>query len=75
MPRDFSKYYAAVAADNAWQAEIDRLYGEAHGSFVRYTSRSHGAEGTLLRALYIDRAAKVDAWLAISGSLSGLQPV
>jgi len=65
-------YQAAIDADNAWQAELERLYG-AHASFFRYTERGRGVEGMPLHTLYLDRKAKVDAWRATSGQLSGLQ--
>lgn len=47
-------YYAAIEADNAWQAELDRLKIE------RYSKAAHGDEGSELRRLYEAKNAAND---------------
>lgn len=60
--RDFADYYAAIAADNAWMAELVRLYGPSHASHIRYTKRGQGEPGSTLNALYLDFYNKSAAW-------------
>lgn len=50
-----------LAADEAWSAELHRLFGSDAGD-VRYTRRGKGDPGSRLRELYdaFDKAR--DAW-------------
>ena len=54
-------YRAAVAADNAWSRELERLFGEDAGD-VRYTQQ--GRSGPTLAPLYAAYRRTNDAWLA-----------
>jgi hypothetical protein len=56
-------YHAAIAADDAWSAELRRLFGSSAGN-VRYTKRGEGEPGSELRRLY---EAKVAADRALRG--------
>lgn len=49
-------------ADDAWQAEINRVFGER--SNARYLDCGKGEPGTLLRSLYEARMAAKAAWRA-----------
>jgi len=51
-----SVYRAAVQADEAWSAELHRLFGKRAGD-VRYTRQSEGEPGSELRRLYEDKLA------------------
>jgi hypothetical protein len=44
-------YNEALAADKAWQTELEKLFGK-HAGDVRYTSQGKGAEGSELRRLH-----------------------
>lgn len=57
---DLAPYPAAVAADEAWSAEGQRLFGARWGD-VRYTPRADGEPGTELRRLYEEWRAALDA--------------
>lgn len=46
-----AEYYAAVEADNAWQAELDAA------KIDRWSPQSHGAEGSELRRLFDAKVA------------------
>jgi hypothetical protein len=48
-------------ADDAWMAELVRIWGKDAGD-VRYTSHARGDAGSTLRALYDARNAASDAW-------------
>lgn len=49
QPREagFDAYYAAIDADNAWQAELNRL------GIDRWSKAAHGEDGSELRRLYV----------------------
>lgn len=49
------KYYAAIDADNAWQAELNRL------KIDRYSKAARGDEGSELRRLYEVKIAADEA--------------
>jgi hypothetical protein len=54
MQSGYQKIYeAAQAADDAWQAELIRLFGKK-ASDVRYQPASSGQEGSELRRLYLE---------------------
>ena len=53
----FETYRAALAADDAYGAELRRVFGLRAGD-VRYTKQGNGEQGSTLRALY---AAKIAA--------------
>jgi hypothetical protein len=48
---DRDPYTEALAADDAWGAELRRLFGKRAGD-VRYTERGAGEPGSELRCLY-----------------------
>ena len=52
---------AFQAADDAWQAELSRIWGENAGD-IRYTHHARGEAGTELRRLYEARMSASDAW-------------
>lgn len=52
-------YQAALAADNAWQAELQRLFGRNAGD-VRYTEQ--GSAGPILAPLYAEFKRTSAAW-------------
>jgi len=54
-------YRAALAADDAWGAELRRVFGKNAGE-ARYQLRGEGVPGSLLRRLY-------DAKLAADAAL------
>ena len=54
-------YRAAVAADNAWSKELERLFGKDAGD-VRYTQQ--GQSGPTLAPLYAAYRRANDAWFA-----------
>lgn len=56
-PREpgFDLYYAAIDADNAWQAELDRL------RIDRYSLAARGDKGSELRRLYDAKMAANEA--------------
>ena len=51
MIRLWDLVQAAIAADDAWSAELRRLYGDQAGD-VRYTAKGAGANGSELRRLH-----------------------
>lgn len=53
-------YTAFNAADDAWQAELEDAFPDAHEA--RYLPRGHGKPGTPLRAAYEARQAARIAW-------------
>lgn len=55
-------YQAALDADNAWQAELERLFGRKAGD-VRYTKE--GRTGPTLEPLHAEFQRAGDAWRAI----------
>lgn len=59
---DFSAYYVAIAADNAWHAELIRLFGK-QACNVRYTAKAQGEPGSKLNALYLIFRSTTNAWL------------
>lgn len=63
MQWDQAKWRAAMDADNAWSAELQRQFGKRAGD-VRYTSVGEGAKGSTLRTLYDAFRATTDAWTA-----------
>ncbi len=56
-------YAAAIAADDAWSAELRRQFGKRAGD-VRYTKVGKGEPGTELRRLH---DAKLAADVALRG--------
>lgn len=56
-------YTLACAADDAWQAELERVFG-GNASLARYQPRGCGEPGTKLRRLYEARTAAMAAWRA-----------
>lgn len=52
---------ASIAADNAWSAELVRVFGPAGRRRERYLPQGRGEEGSELRRLY---DAKTAAWEA-----------
>lgn len=61
MPSDVENaYVAAKAADDAWSAELWRLFGARAGN-VRYTAEGAGAAGSELRRLHDEFAATSEA--------------
>lgn len=52
---------AYLDADNAWDAELVRLYGVRAGD-VRYRREGKGAEGSELRRLYVARQTAMKAF-------------
>ena len=71
MEKKHKTYYAAIAADEAWSAELRRLFGKRAGD-VRYTYEGAGATGSVLRALH---DAKMDADRALLSASSTRRPV
>ena len=55
-------YLAAVAADNAWHAELVRIFGRRNAANVRYQKSGRGDPGSNLRYLYDARTAAREAW-------------
>jgi hypothetical protein len=53
-------YSIALAADEAWSAELHRLFGKNAGD-VRYTRRGHGEPGSELRRLHDAKLAADEA--------------
>jgi len=53
-------YRATCAADNAWQAELERRFGRNAGD-VRYTEK--GRTGATLAPLYAEFRRTNDLWL------------
>lgn len=51
-----------VAADRAWQAEIERCFPKEWPGDVRYTKRAEGEPGSDLRSKHEAFAAARDAW-------------
>ena len=58
----FALYYEAMNADNAWQDELDRLFGKRAGD-ARYDGR--GISTPTLAALHQDFRQKLDHWLQV----------
>ena len=56
----FALYYEAMSADNAWQDELDRLFGKRAGD-ARYDQR--GVSTPNLAALHQNFRQKLDRWL------------
>jgi hypothetical protein len=52
-------YYAALTADKAWQAELERQFGKNAGD-VRYTKQ--GQEGPVLGPLFEEARRTKEAW-------------
>jgi hypothetical protein len=52
---------AALAADQAWSAELQRLFGK-HAGDVRYHAAGKGDAGTALRRLYDTYVVARDSW-------------
>jgi hypothetical protein len=52
---------AFQAADDAWQAELSRVWGKNAGD-IRYTPYARGDAGTELRRLYEARMTASNAW-------------
>ena len=63
-PVGHDAYHAAIAADEAWSAELRRLFGAKAGD-VRYTKRGEGEPGSELRRLH---DAKIAADRALRGA-------
>lgn len=61
MVADFTLYQAACKADQAWSAELTRVYGRNAGD-ARYDRRGCASEE--LAHLSSESAAAKDAWLA-----------
>ena len=58
-----ARYKAFSAADDAWSAELHRLFGKQAGD-VRYTKAGKGEPETELRRLHDAFVAAGDAWRA-----------
>ena len=56
-----NEYYAFKAADDAWSAELHRLFGR-HVGHVRYVEE--GRTGPTLAPLHAEFRRTNDAWLA-----------
>ncbi len=56
------EYHAFAAADAAWQAELERLFGKNAGD-IRYTLE--GRSGPTLFQLYAEVRRTNDAWQAV----------
>jgi hypothetical protein len=61
MTKIHQLYYAAIEADKAWSAELNRQFRWNAGD-VRYTKEGEGVEGSLLNELYCAWAVARDAW-------------
>lgn len=61
MAKDFSLYYAALAADHAWHTALVARYGHRNAGDARYTSA--GVETPELLALSKAKKAADEAWL------------
>jgi hypothetical protein len=57
--KDFTLYHAAVAADNAWQSELERAYSKRAGD-ARYSSL--GTATATLRKLWEAKHAADAEW-------------
>jgi hypothetical protein len=44
-------YFKAIAADDAWSQELQRLFGKRAGD-IRYTEKGRGTPGSKLRKLH-----------------------
>ncbi len=55
-------------ADNAWSAELGRLFGKRAGD-VRYTKQGKGEPGSVLRATHDEFCRTRDAWYKAIDSL------
>lgn len=53
---------AFQAADDAWAAELQRLFGSVEAGEVRYTSQAKGIPGTKLYELHYARDQARVAW-------------
>lgn len=64
MTTDFSLYYVAQAADEAWSRELEEVYGHlgVNCGNARYDSRGRGTPE--LEALYQAKIAADAAWAA-----------
>ena len=60
----FAARRAAARADNLWQDELTKQFGNRAGD-VRYTTEAQGEEGSALRLLYDDWRAANDRLLQI----------
>jgi hypothetical protein len=56
-------YNEAIAADDAWSAELTRLFGKQAGD-KRYTKEGKGEEGSELRRLHNNKRECDDALAA-----------
>jgi hypothetical protein len=56
----------ALAADEAWSAELQRLFGMRAGD-VRYTVQGKGEPGTGLRRLHDEWVKANDEWVKAKG--------
>lgn len=57
------KHRAALKTDNAWQAELEKVFGKQAGD-KRYVRAGKGEPGTALRAAYEARQMAQEAWHA-----------
>lgn len=57
-----SLYRKALAADDAWSAELRRLFGKRAGD-VRYTAAGKGEPGSTLRHLHDEFRRANEAWM------------
>lgn len=56
-------YLAALAADDAWSKEGQRVFGKRWGD-VRYTAQARGEPGSVLATCYTAYVTTRDAWHA-----------
>ena len=55
-------YHAAVNADDAWHAELVRLFGK-QACNIRYTKQGEGNAGTELNRLYLAWVHANNEWM------------
>lgn len=60
--RKLEAYEAFSTADDAWQAEIVRLFGRPDAGDVRYKKAGRGESGSELRRLHDARMAAMFTW-------------
>jgi hypothetical protein len=64
MNTNHALYYAALEADNAWQAELVRLFKKNAGD-IRYTDKGKGDPGSVLRTLHDQAETAKSAWMDV----------
>lgn len=54
----------STAADRAWMAEVERIFGKSEAGLARFQGRATGEPGSRLRELYDQYTKARDAYTA-----------